>query len=187
MTEKRGLGWRFVAKADDTDAPKHRRTIDALEYAKGFIVQRINEHDEVTWTLDARDIVDCFARRCALDVIHLWRPRTAVETYLKTGDEALCKDLYAIRPAPFFSGLFEPAANAAFYAIDARHFADAAFASAAFSRDALLEKRNAQKRMHVNDAAAFVERAKVRQSVRLTRMIQMRRQAIVRGKAHEHA
>ena len=43
---------------------------------------------EYLWGFDAEDVLRAFARRCALDVIHLWEAPPAVVDYLKTGDES---------------------------------------------------------------------------------------------------
>lgn len=80
-----------------------KRAIDALKYAPGPIVCRVElrcdlQHDadksvgrerEVIWMADATDTLRRFARRCALDVIDLWDAPDVVVRYLKTGDESL--------------------------------------------------------------------------------------------------
>ena len=78
-----------------------KRVIDALKYAPGPVVCRIEMigvmvHDtdksvayrrKVLWMLDATDILSRFARKCALDVIHLWDAPEVVIQYLKTGND----------------------------------------------------------------------------------------------------
>ena len=80
-----------------------KRIIDALKYAPGPYIWRVElggtvvvDDDKMVaterrylWGFDASELLRGFARRCALDVIHLWdAPDVAVE-YLKTGDESL--------------------------------------------------------------------------------------------------
>ena len=99
-----------------------RRLTDALGYAPGSIIcrvqligKRIDGDDKsvayrrrVDWMFDATDVLCQFARRCALDVIHLWDAPDVVVQYLKTGDESIQKAAEsAAESAPEF------AANAA--------------------------------------------------------------------------
>jgi hypothetical protein len=79
------------------------RILDALAYAPGITVCRVELSGEVVenfdklaasertilWRMDATDVLNAFARRCALDVIHLWDAPEIVRTYLETGDETL--------------------------------------------------------------------------------------------------
>jgi hypothetical protein len=79
------------------------RAIDALQYAPGPIVCRVECHGEiirgedklcssrrtVLAMVDATETLRRFARLCALDVIHLWEPPGVVIEYLYTGDERL--------------------------------------------------------------------------------------------------
>jgi len=80
-----------------------KRVIDALKYAPGPMVYRVKlsgkvlhqsdksvaEHRTYLWGYDATDVLLLFARRCALDVVHLWDAPQVVIDYLKTGDEKL--------------------------------------------------------------------------------------------------
>ena len=80
-----------------------RRVLDALCYAPGPIVHRVEceqiegeQEDKlvcrrrrILWTVDAEEILHDFARRCALDVIHLWDAPDVVVRYLTTGDESI--------------------------------------------------------------------------------------------------
>jgi hypothetical protein len=80
-----------------------KRIIDALDYAPGNIVWRVeltgkivHGSDKVSatrrkylWGVDCKEIFSNFARRCALDVIHLWDAPDVVISYLKTGDDRL--------------------------------------------------------------------------------------------------
>jgi len=77
--------------------------LDALKYAAGNVVCRVELGGEVLhgddklcatrrrilWRIDAEPVLSAFARRCALDVIHLWTPPEIVVRYLKTGDESI--------------------------------------------------------------------------------------------------
>ena len=83
------------------------RLIDALQYARGPIIYRVegsglivphgnptdkyacSERTYLAGGIDISDTLRLFARKCALDVIHLWNPPDIVVQYLKTGDEAL--------------------------------------------------------------------------------------------------
>ena len=80
------------------------RAIDALEYAPGPIVWRVELSGEIKagddkcvathrkyvgGGVDASSVMRAFARRCALDVAHLWDMPPIVRTYLETGDESI--------------------------------------------------------------------------------------------------
>jgi hypothetical protein len=79
------------------------RIFDALAYAPGTTVCRVElsgtifENEDklaasertIRWRMDATDVLNAFARRCALDVIHLWDAPEVVRTYLETGDGKL--------------------------------------------------------------------------------------------------
>ena len=76
---------------------------DALKYAPGPILCRVelddivDRHDDkvvcrrrrIIERHDITDTLRLFARRCALDVIHLWDAPDVVRTYLETGDETV--------------------------------------------------------------------------------------------------
>jgi len=49
----------------------------------------VGNRRRILWRIDAMDTLRAFARRCALDVIHLWDAPDVVRRYLETGDEAL--------------------------------------------------------------------------------------------------
>jgi len=80
-----------------------RRILDALRYAPGPIICRVELsgeiiHDtdksvarsrKVLAMVDGTAILQKFARMCALDVIHLWDAPDIVVRYLKTGDEKI--------------------------------------------------------------------------------------------------
>ena len=82
-----------------------RRILDALDHAPGPVVCRVRLSGEiiaggnkmvgtertVLWHVEperSAEILYLFARRCALDVLHLWDPPPIVVEYLKTGDES---------------------------------------------------------------------------------------------------
>jgi len=82
------------------------KPLDALSYAKGPIVCRTkhsgkilyhgnpvdklcSEVREILWWADASQILREFARRCALEVVHLWDAPDVVIKYLETGDESI--------------------------------------------------------------------------------------------------
>ena len=80
------------------------RLIDALEYAPSATLCRVtlagtivphngDKHAAsrriIHWRIDASDLLHAFARRCALDVIHLWNAPLIVRQYLETGDGML--------------------------------------------------------------------------------------------------
>jgi hypothetical protein len=80
-----------------------KRILDALSYAPGPVVWRVKLSGDVVvgddkvaatnreyqWGYDATEVLRRFARKCALDVIHLWDAPDVVVQYLKTGDESL--------------------------------------------------------------------------------------------------
>jgi len=82
------------------------RLIDALNYAPGPIVCRvqcggriIREIDKldcmertIHWRFDATEVLQIFARQCALDVAHLWDMPAIVRQFLANGDETLRAD-----------------------------------------------------------------------------------------------
>ena len=78
---------------------------DALQYAPGYLLHQVElggiilphgcpvdkyaaQKRKIVATIDAEPIMRLFARRVALDVIHLWDAPTIVKEYLKTGDES---------------------------------------------------------------------------------------------------
>lgn len=77
---------------------------DALSYAPGPVLWRVElsgdilqgddkacatERAYIAGGIDITDALCAFARRCALDVIHLWDAPRAVKQYLETGDTEL--------------------------------------------------------------------------------------------------
>ena len=84
-----------------------KNIIDALNYAPGPIIYRVigsgiiipngdpvdkyvcSERTYIAGGINISDILHLFARKCALDVIHLWNPSDIVIRYLKTGDESI--------------------------------------------------------------------------------------------------
>ena len=80
-----------------------KRLIDALQYAPGPMLYRVELGGEIIkgddkavatertylWGISAEHLLRDFARRCALDVVHLWGAPGVVVKYLKTGDESI--------------------------------------------------------------------------------------------------
>ena len=80
-----------------------RRLIDALEYAPGSTICRVecsaparedtdkcvSDRRLILWRVDGDALLRKFARRQALSVAHLWEMPAVVKQYLETGDEAL--------------------------------------------------------------------------------------------------
>ena len=122
----------------DSGLHASRKITDALHYAPGGIICRVECRDIVEergdklvcrerrglWWLDANDLLRVFARRCALDVVHLWKVPDVVVRYLKTGDDSL-------RSAAN-SAANSAADSAAYYA--AYYAADSAAYSAALAK-----------------------------------------------------
>ncbi len=79
------------------------RPLDALRYAPGNHIWRVEcadieatEDDKLVcrlrrpiWGFDAGAMLHRFARKCAMDVAHLWNPPDVVLRYLRTGDESI--------------------------------------------------------------------------------------------------
>ena len=80
-----------------------KSVLDALQYAPGDYVWRVDlrgamdigtdkiaaESRTYLWGFDASTVLRNFARRCAIDVLHLWDAPDIVVRYLNTGDESL--------------------------------------------------------------------------------------------------
>jgi hypothetical protein len=80
-----------------------RRLLDALYYAPGPTICRVECRDVVAeeadklvcrervilWRVGGEYLLRDFARRCALDVAHLWDAPNVVLRYLRTGDATL--------------------------------------------------------------------------------------------------
>lgn len=85
------------------------RLIDALQYAPGATLCRvvcsekiIHSDDKlvasrrtILWRIDLSEILESFARQCALGVAHLWKMPVEVREYLTTGNPALRTTAYA--------------------------------------------------------------------------------------------
>lgn len=79
------------------------RLTDALMYAPGALLHRVKmsgymrrQGDKIVaaertilWSIESTAVLRAFARKCALDVLHLWDAPAAVRVYLATGNEAL--------------------------------------------------------------------------------------------------
>ena len=80
-----------------------KRLIDALQYAPGHTLCRVNCSDivetqndkfvcrerTILWRIDGKEILCKFARMCVLDVAHLWDAPPVVVQFLKTGNEEI--------------------------------------------------------------------------------------------------
>ena len=84
-----------------------KKIIDALQYAPGPVIYKVvgsgvivphgnpvdkyvcSERTYIAGGIDLTDTLRLFARKCALDVIHLWDAPEIVVRYLKTGDESI--------------------------------------------------------------------------------------------------
>jgi hypothetical protein len=80
-----------------------KRPIDALRYAPGNTICRVEcagvavrqadkfvcRERTILWRVDGEGLLRDFARRCALDVAHLWDIPDVVREYLTTGDKSL--------------------------------------------------------------------------------------------------
>ncbi len=87
--------------------------IDALTYAPGSTICRPEcddivdeQHDKlvcrkrtILWRIDGEELLREFARKCALDVIHLWDAPQIVIDFLQTGDPKLQAAAWAARDA----------------------------------------------------------------------------------------
>jgi hypothetical protein len=83
------------------------KIMDALSYASGHVVWRVelggiikshgnpidkyaaSERTYVSGGINIEGLLREFARKCALDVLHLWDAPDVVKKYLETGDESL--------------------------------------------------------------------------------------------------
>ena len=119
------------------------RLLDALKYAPGSLLRRVRlsgeilrgddklvaSRREVLWECDMTPALRLFARRCALDVAHLWDMPPIVREYLMTGREGIG---YAARnAASAAAGAAARAAASAAASAAARNAAGAAAGDAA--------------------------------------------------------
>jgi hypothetical protein len=125
------------------------RAIDALGYAPGPIVWRVELSGEIKTGddkcvathrkyigggVDASAVMRAFARRCALDVAHLWDMPPLVRSYLETGEESIMDAALAAALAAARAAALAAARAAAW---------DAALAAArAAARDAARDAQN---------------------------------------------
>lgn len=87
----------------ETGLHASERIIDALMHAPGNTICRVEVegcetqgHDDklvcrlrtILWRIDGEKILREFARKCALEVMHLWDAPAIVREYLETGDES---------------------------------------------------------------------------------------------------
>jgi hypothetical protein len=100
---------------------------DALEFAPGPLLHRVTLHGEIIHehnkivgrsrridaTIDATDMLMVFARKCALNVSHLWDCPIIVKHYLQTGDESIRDAARAAARAAAMAAAFDAAWAAA--------------------------------------------------------------------------
>jgi len=127
-----------------------KRIIDALRYAPGHTICRVECDDVVAeqndklvcrkrmilWRVDGEELLRDFARRCALDVVHLWDAPDVVVKYLQTGDESLRAAAGAAARAAAWSAARDAAWAASWAASEAASWAAARDASWAASEAA---------------------------------------------------
>ena len=82
------------ASVNPLDALKYAQSTNVWRVELGGVIVRGDDKATATerrylWRIDAESVLRAFARRCALDVIHLWDAPPVVVEYLKTGDETL--------------------------------------------------------------------------------------------------
>ena len=68
---------------------KFSGTDDANARIFCFCIDVTKSSKHLVACLEATGLLRQFARSCALDVIHLWKPPAVVKEYLETGNEAL--------------------------------------------------------------------------------------------------
>ena len=85
-------------------ASKH--PFDALQYAPGNMLHKVilkgglkshgeptdkyvGRHRKILASINAEPLLKAFARKCALEVVHLWECPRVVKQYLETGDEKI--------------------------------------------------------------------------------------------------
>jgi hypothetical protein len=104
--------------------------LDALQYARGSVVCRVELAGDVLygddklcatkrrilWRIDAEHALRAFARRCALDVIHLWDAPEIVVRYLRTSDEAIGAAAWGAARGAAWGAAWGAARDAAFAA-----------------------------------------------------------------------
>lgn len=97
--------WLGFIKPTLCEAGMHgsENILHALKYAHGPYLWRVEMSGDIVrddeklvaasrkalWGFDAYDILRTFARRCALDVVHLWDAPDIVRRFLETGDESI--------------------------------------------------------------------------------------------------
>ena len=151
-----------------------KSALAALGYAQGSVLCRVELGGEMyqdadkhvarrrtaVWAYDASDVLRAFARRCALDVVHLWDAPDVVILYLKTGHEDLRAAARGAARAAARAAAWDAGGAAAWAAWDA-----ARAAAWAAARDAARDAAQAAAR----DAARDAAQAKLRR--RLTSML----------------
>jgi hypothetical protein len=133
----------------------------ALRYAPGTLLHKVHlggkikahgdpvdkfaaQKRKIIASIDATATCRAFARRVALDVIHLWDAPDVVKQYLKTGDESLRDAAASAARAASASASAATsaasAADAAYYAASARAASYSAASAAADARESAKSK-----------------------------------------------
>ena len=143
------------------------RLIDALSYAPGNTLCRVecsgtmrHERDKlaaskrrILWRIDAESVLREFARKCALQVAHLWEMPAVVRQFLETGDESIRAAASAAARAAVLAAVWDAAS------------APARAAVWAASSDAVWAAASAAARDVQNDLlTALVEAARAKES-----------------------
>ena len=147
------------------------RAIDALRYAPGETLCRVECDGEmldggdklvcrqrrVLWSADATDVLRAFARRCALDVVHLWRAPAVVKEYLDTGREDLRSAARAAARAAAGAAAGDAAWAAAWAAAGVAAWAAAGAAAWAAAGDAVGDAAWARYGLWLEDSLSALE------------------------------
>ena len=168
------------------------RLLDALAYAPGPLLCRVRlsgarlPHSDdkfvsaertILWRFDATDLLRVFARRCGLDVAHLWNAPGVVRDYLETGQEDLRKAAgYAAADGTIAATYAGSAAHAAHAAADAARAAHAAGRAAAYAAAhaagrAAVSAAYAVSTARASDVTAVVVVTRTEQNARLTALV----------------
>ena len=145
-----------------------RRILDALSYAPGNTLCRVKiggkiiidvnkivaSERTIIWRIDARDVLQRFARCQALGVAHLWRMPAVVRSFLETGEESLRRVAHAATAAAAADYAANAAAYAHDYAAGAAYAATYARATAAAYDDAHAAYAAAKAAAYAHDYAA---------------------------------
>ena len=174
-----------------------RNILDALLYAKGPIVYRVNitgridrkkdklcgdKRTYLAGGIDITAILQKFARMCALDVINLWDAPQIVKDFLNKGDKKNAVEAHDAAYSAARAGAYAVAYAAAHAADAAAYAAYAAAAAHDAAHDAVYAARAAARgardaHVYAHDADAsntynvYLKAAQQKQNKRLSRMV----------------